>query len=264
MSHMSNFLISKWYLDCTGDDGTVFIGYSAAAKWKMLSFHFSSVLLRYPDNRTYEKTSWTKGTLPECDGTTFYWSPRSLKVEASWENLLKPIERPLYKDDEGEIYWSCLAPKARAHVALEGFPAIAGLGYVECLKLSIVPWRLPMNELRWGRFLTDQDSLVWIDWTGRTQKTLVLHNCSESAPAHATDNEVAADGGLKLSLVQQAVVRSGPIVSSVVPNIRGLKWMLPFGISRMHECKWLSKGILVMPDSPARSGWSIHEVVRFK
>ena len=41
-----------------------------------------------------------------------------------------------------------------------------GTGYAERLELSIRPWRLPIRELRWGRFVSEGASMAWIDWQG--------------------------------------------------------------------------------------------------
>ena len=41
---------------------------------------------------------------------------------------------------------------------------LRGLGYAEHLSMTIPPWRLPIDTLRWGRFLSPERSVVWIDW----------------------------------------------------------------------------------------------------
>lgn len=263
MSETTNFLLSKWYLDCVAEDGVTFIGYAAHLRWKALSLHFSSILIRRSDGDVHTETSLLRGAFPRRDGSTISWVSRPLNMKAEWTGLLKPIERHLYKDDGGEIVWSCLLPMAEACVNVRRLAPIEGLGYVEHMTLSIPAWRLPITELRWGRFLTGGNSLVWIDWKGEVLKTLVLLNGEEVGAASVTDSEVRGDKGLHLSLARNAIVRHGPIVSTTLSMIPGIGKILGNNVLQMHECKWLSKGDLLLQGSPAGSGWALHELVKF-
>src|SRR5574341_576006 len=41
-----SFELSKWYFDCVAPDGRTFIGYAGDLRWKALSLHYQSSLLR--------------------------------------------------------------------------------------------------------------------------------------------------------------------------------------------------------------------------
>ena len=264
MTGSSGFLLSKWYLDCVAEDGTTFIGYAALLRWKLLSLHFSNILLRRPNEGTKTESSLTSHDAPQRDGSSIRWTHRAFSVEGNWTGLSNPINRQLYKDEDGEIVWSCLLPMARATIRIGNTPAIEGLGYVEHLSLSLLPWKLPITELRWGRFLMNAGSLIWIDWRGPVRKRLVLHNGEEVDDATITDFEIQGSGGRRLSLLPEAVVRNGSLLSSTLSGIPGIVNMFPAGILRTHECKWLSRGNFELNHSCAGEGWAIHELVKFK
>ena len=84
------------------------------------------------------------------------------------------------------VDWHCVLPRGPVSAG-----AFNGLGYAEHLRLTIPPWRLPIRTLRWGRFLSPRNSLVWIDWQGGfTSRTLFLNG--RPAVAVALDDEAIA------------------------------------------------------------------------
>ncbi len=138
-----------------------------------------------------------------------------------------------------------------------------GLGYVEHMTLTIPPWQLPLHELRWGRFLNETNSLVWIDWKGDNPVTLVLHNGKEIQDVSVGNDSLRSAGGLCLSLKQHAIIRNGPLVSTTLSMIPGLSRIFPATILHTHERKWLSDGHLTLGDASVEKGWALHELVRF-
>ena len=74
------------------------------------------------------------------------------------------------------VRWRCLQPRSRATVNLASGKVVKGLGFLERLDMTLAPWKLPIQELRWGRFLSDRESLVWIDWRGSQACRIVLQN----------------------------------------------------------------------------------------
>lgn len=45
-----------------------------------------------------------------------------------------------------------------------------GTGYAERLDMTLAPWALPFEELRWGRFIGPSRSAVWIYWRGGLER----------------------------------------------------------------------------------------------
>jgi len=257
----SSFLLSKWYLDCVTDDGNAFIGYAATLSWKGLSLHYSSVLRRRPGEGVKTDTTLEEFSAPEVSGQSVQWSSPRLGVAGTWEADARPLRRTLLESDAGDIEWDCLQPRARASVRVGG-ARLEGFGYVEHLSMTVPPWRLPFEELRWGRFLSGEDSVVWIDWRGGDSLNLSFHNGARAEGALISDDEFAA-GDVRLKLDESVVLRDGVLVETALPMIPGVRRLFPFRILRTRECKWLSRGALQRPDAEVSNGWAIHEVVRW-
>ncbi len=257
---MSDFRLSKWYLDCVSEDGVAFIGYSADLHWRGVALHYASILVRQIDGNVHAETSFRNVTAPERNHEVTRWNAAPFRMEGEWKGLQNPVSRLLFNDN-GRITWSCFSPMARASVNIAGMPPLHGLGYVEHLDLSVAPWRIPIRELRWGRFLTGGDSVVWIDWRGPAEKTLVLINGEAINNATVQDFSINSGGNVKVSLRPAGTIRSGPVVSSTLSRAPGLTRLFPRSVLKMHEEKWISRGELQGLSSG--SGWAIHELVSF-
>lgn len=234
------FHLSKWYLDCVTDEGEVFLAYHAELRWRSLKLDYASVLggpstlLRCP--------------APATSAGRIEWSAPALKVEGVWRATAAPETREVLAG----ITWSCQAPRASVEVTSSG-RKLRGLGYVELLSVSVPPWRLGPAELRWGRFLSPADWLVWIHWRGRETRTITIHNGAE------VDAAVAE----ALELDQSAVLRDGALADTALSIIPGVERLLPLRMLRARESKWRSRGVLRKPDGSSSEGWAIHEVVRW-
>jgi hypothetical protein len=123
---------------------------------------------------------------------------------------------------------------------------VTGLGYVEVLTLTLPPWRLPIDELRWGRFCAADGGAVWIEWRGPHPLKLGL---LDGAPAPFMPE--------RLGLRDHRVLRSGRIGETALAMIPRLD-RLPGRVLGLSETKWLSRGALA-----GSEGWAIHEVVRW-
>ena len=58
-----------------------------------------------------------------------------------------PIHRRLFESADGIVDWTCEMPRARTRIG-----EVCGDGYAEVLHMTVPPWKLPIDELRWGRF----------------------------------------------------------------------------------------------------------------
>ncbi|HTY12017.1 MAG TPA: hypothetical protein VMF88_13225 [Bacteroidota bacterium] len=260
----SGFLLSKWYLDCIAHDGTTFVGYAAQLRWKSLSLRYSSFLIRRVDGSLHSATSFLQAPLPHREGAVIHWSPRPLKTDGEWNCVQPSVERELYKNHAGSITWSCCSPMTRTRIAVNKSTLTEGIGYAERLTISIPPWQLPIELLRWGRFHSENDSLVWIDWRGPVSQRFLFHNSEEVAAPSIADHEIEGAKNLRLSLKRTAVLRDGPIISDTLAMIPGAKKIFPHSILQLYESKWLSRGEMVFDNSSCGSGWAIHELVSFR
>ncbi len=264
MNRETAFLLSKWYLDCVADSGDAFIGYSAVLRWKALTIHYSSILFHSGQSGTSVKTSLRACSPPRVAGRTLRWAFRPLRVDGIWDPRAEPIKRRLLESREGEITWSCVQPCAAADIRIGTRTRIRGRGYAEFIEMSVRPWQLPIDRLRWGRFLFDTGSIVWINWNGETPLTLLFRNGEQIDNCSISDKEIVIDGGRTiLTLAESAVLREGPLLSTALSKIPGIEKAAPLRILKTHECKWRSRGVLQRGGTPIGTGWAIHELVRF-
>jgi len=162
----------------------------------------------------------------------------------------------------GSIDWDCLVPRARAWLALADGTKVEGLGYVERLDMTIRPWHLPIRELRWGRFLSDNASAVWIEWRGAQPLVLLYINGSEIDRVTVGDHGIAWPGG-RLELEQDLVLRDGQLGSTVLVNVPLATILTPRVVLETRESKRLCRGKLVDGSGRVDQGWAIDEVVHF-
>jgi hypothetical protein len=184
-------------------------------------------------------------------------------VEGIWRRRSVPIEQILLNSDAGDIRWFCVQPSSdvRLHVANKAH--FSGLGYVERLEMTIKPWHLPIAQLRWGRYISEKDVIVWIEWQGEYPRVDVFYNGVAASDAYVSDDEIVFGDGMRLELVCKQTIREGRIGSTLFSGIPLLAKILPLKMLRTYECKWRSRGVLRSGSSILNQGWAIHEVVRF-
>jgi hypothetical protein len=187
-----------------------------------------------------------------------------LHVEGTWEALRRPIRKTVFQNSQGTIDWHCLQPMARVDLRCCGKIGITGLGYAECLTVSIPPWQLPLTQLNWGRYLSQENAIVWIDWQGGERRQFVLHNGEEYQAKSITESGITfADGGKHLELDRGLVLRQGLLGKTVFPTIARLARLLPRSMLAVNECKWRSRAVF-RNGTGGSSGWAIHEVVKWR
>ena len=261
MAPHSDFLLSKWYLDCVENDGSAFIGYAARLSWKSFSLNYASTLRHNGESQPSVETSLRKSALPQMQDGSVTWSSSHLKVRGTWKALCAPVVRVLFESSEGSIKWYCLQPRAAADLRV-GDCNIKGLGYVDRLDASVKPWLLPLDTLRWGRYLSDSHSVIWIDWKGPLQQSFLFYDGIQADNCVITDDELTFNEGRnRLTLSEHMILRKGPLLSTSLSMIPGIKKIFPSRILQMHECKWRSKASFQSAGTPPEQGWAIHEIV---
>lgn len=264
MSRQLDFSLRKWYLDCVADNGDTFIGYSAALHWKALTIHYSSITTTRGNSGASTETSLGKSSFPRMSDRRIDWSSKALNLVGTWTLMSKPIQQTLYDSPEGMVTWSCVHPRSKADISFGKKEHIAGLGYAELLEITVKPWQLPIAELRWGRFLSERDALVWIEWRGGAPLSVVFHNGKQIRDASISDEQVAIDGDRTvLTLTERTELRKGVLLSTALSVIPGIAAIIPARMLQTYECKWRSRGVLSTNGSSCSSGWAIHEIVRY-
>jgi hypothetical protein len=252
------FHLRKWYLDCTAPDGEVMILYHATLRWNLVRMKWGGLLhKKEPSARPLQQSTLRPGPEPERHSGRILAANESLDVVGEWTLETPPHDRVLLERDDGHVRWCCCAPGASCRVRIAG-RCIEGRGYGELLEMNMPPWKLPIRELRWGRWLDDHSSIVWIDWRGERPLSLLLSNGVE-VPGAVEDDRVSVDGGPTLRLDRSGFLRDGELGATVLRGLPVLGGRIPPAIARTRETKWLSRGVC----SNGAVGWAVHERVCF-
>ncbi len=258
------FYLSKWYLDCVDEAGTVFIGYAARLRCGPLPLSYTASLID-SGGRIIEDRSYRRTQDPSIDSQhNVLWQPGRLGVRGSWATSSEPVERVLFRGEEGTVLWRCHAPRARAVVTTDLGGTIEGLGYVEQLVLTVPPWKLPIEAIHWGRFLSPTHELIWVVWEGGHPLCVLLHDQRIIDDVTLRDTGVDIPGLGQLNWHQTRAIVRRPVL--------GASWPLQImarvvGAGRrfdMYEERWLSKGTVTGRGIATESGWVLHEKVTWR
>jgi len=159
------------------------------------------------------------------------------------------------------VEWCCEAPAARATLRSESGPTSEGLGYAECIHFTVPPWRLPLHELRWGRWIAADasHSMVWIDWQGPAPRSWAVLNGRDLVAPAVTDDSVVAEGS-RLVVSDRQPLRSR-VLADLIRGIPGLTPLMPKSILALRETRWLGHGLLTRDGQPPVPGRSLSEYV---
>ncbi|MBS0029956.1 hypothetical protein ACTJJ0_20955 [Chitinophaga sp. 22321] len=255
-----NFHLSKWYLDTIDEKGDAVIYYIAHLRWKNLNLYYYNRLSYTAGKGVENKIRLKRVPIPEWEGTTLRWS-HAMEV-AEWQAQIPPVREILLYSEKGHIEWNCLLPHGRTTLT-EGNRKIEGLGYAEQLNMTLLPWKFDIGELYWGRFLSSEHSIIWIEWRGPIPKFLVFHNGRRYDSGVVSETAVSFDG-FRLIFSEQQVLRNGSLWQTLFSCFPWFKQIFPLKILLTVECKWRSKGTLYTEEKELEKGWSIYEKVTWK
>jgi hypothetical protein len=262
---MSDISLKKWYLDCVDDNGNSFFGYSAELRWHSIHLHFQSYL-RYSDQTgIHTDSSLIQHSFPILKKDSIEWNSKPLNLKGNWKSLCHPIHQELFSLKDCTIKWDCFQPHSDCTVHIGEQNIIRGNGYAECLEIQLAEWRLPLQELRWGRFLNNNISLVWIDWIGEKEQHLLFWNGASINHCVIGDECIfIPEHNAVLTFHRHAVLKDSAILSPTLKKIPGLLSVMPSALAQSQETKWLSRGTLKQKNLSDCTGWAIHERVLFQ
>jgi len=255
----SSFSLVKWYMDCVTECGDAAILYCADLHWRGVRLAYSSVLTVHGD-LAESHSSMARFGLSATSDEILVEFPR-LEVAGSWKADAAPVQRTVYENASGAVEWKCLQPRSLVTLRAGG-RELRGFGYAECLTVALPPWQLPMRQLRWGRFVSAEESLAWVDWQGEYSTSFAMHNGRACETLAVSDSEVAIPGAT-LRMEESFSLRAGPLGTTVLPGAPALGKLLPRSLRNIEEQKWRSRGTLNAQDRSSH-GWVIHEVVHWK
>jgi hypothetical protein len=265
VSSLGTFSLTKWYLDCVDARGRVAIGYWASLAWRGLGLTWHSLLLHQPESAAppVQRSSLARAAAPRRDGGSIAWAAPALGCSIRVAPRQPPMSLRLLDTGQGAVDWHCEAPAAEVWIQVEGQEPIRGRGYVERIVLTLPPWRLPIDQLRWGRWVAADaaHSLVWIDWQGALPRSWVLVDGRPQADGMVSGaGVVAGESSLRLESPLCLPARTlGEIVRGIAP----LAAIAPRSLLALRQTRWRSAGTMLAAGSGPLTGWAIHELVSF-
>jgi hypothetical protein len=263
-SGLSPFKLEKLYLDCIDDSGNCFIIYHARLGMWFFRFHYSRIIFSDSADKAIEWYSLRRIMKPDIS-ELIKVENRFLKVSGEWKAVHKSLPALIFRDDSGqELIWDCHHPLTMTQIEFGG-NKYAGIGYGETLTLNIKPWNLPVDELRWGRFNSDQDNVTWINWKGPHPLNLLYFNGKEynDAIVDKDDGISFSDGNIRLVFGKISVVTDGRL-SGLFSSAPWMKALFPKRILNVNEVKYKSRTTLLINFELKSIGWSLFENVIWK
>lgn len=255
------FKLTKWYFDCAGDDGRTAIGYWVSLAWRGLSLTWQSIVVCETGQTCLERSSLGGGAAPEHERDRIVWPASTLECVFAADTRHPLLALRLFENAAGFVDWRCEAPAALVEVECAGVPPIRGTGYVEQLTLTIPPWRLPIDDLRWGRWIDETAAhyVVWIQWDGAEQRRWVFVDGVLAARAEVDHTCISAPPA-RLTLTSSSTLGARALADTAL----GIPWLrrrIPSSVLSFRETKWSSLGTLRYPGALPVEGRAIHERV---
>jgi hypothetical protein len=255
------FRLSKWYLDLVTPDGTAVVCYSARLRWGPVRVRYASILLSAPGAGPEEAAAVRRVERPVIDRGTLRWRADALDVRGEWRRRQPAIRQTLQRGPAGALRWACRMPAAEAELWW-GRRRFAGSGYVESLGMTLPPTRLPFRTLRWGRHLSAEHSLVWIDWTGEVPGQWVwIDGIPQQGAAFGDDGAIRLSGRRQLQLGESRDIRNQLVLPPVVALFPGVASRVAGPLGTLREHKMVARSALCEDAVPLDSGWTVYEVV---
>lgn len=263
-----HFRLSKWYLDFFGENGDAMIFYSAKLTRYGLSASYTSWLHYTRESGVKLESRFTLVQIPRRKGKLVTWSDLKFGISGTWESAAPMIHSRIYDSEEGSLDWDCFQPASHVRLTI-GDRVMEGNGYAEHLMLTALPWKIPMDELRWGHFLSKGNNMVWIELREKEKLQWLWWNGEKIGNFTIGDDKIwLPEKKLTLNLDRGVNLESEKkifsVATKIVRYIPGFKKIIPVGFLMADEFKWLSKGEIQAEGGTLDTGMAIHELVDFK
>jgi hypothetical protein len=263
----SNFHLNKWFLDFIGNNGETMIFYSAKLSWKGFVTHYASWIRYSPESGVKVKSHFLNVQAPKLMDKLITWHDDKFKVSGSWESAAKPLHTRIFDTDDGYLDWNCFQPASLVQLKIKD-KIIHGNGYVEQLILTTPPWHIPMNDLRWGRFHSLQDTMVWIELRKENKQQWLWLNGEKITTCSIEDDHISSTSNDFLLKLDRGVALESEkkifqVAQKILCYLPGFNKLMPTKFLMADNHKWLSKAEFHKNASPVTEGTAIHEWVNF-
>lgn len=262
-SKLSNlFKLSKHYFDAIDAEGRCWIIYMAQLKLGIFTIPYCSYIYSSEENLVEEKSVLKSFVEPQNSSKQLSFSIPSLGVKGVWFEPKIAYKNILWTHPKrGDLLWDCHHPSAKVILEFAG-KKYEAKGYAETIYLPVNPLALPLSALRWGRFIGEEFTLVWIEWEGKLPKNLAYVNGQLVNDAvHREDGFSFAAGAYDLQYLAPIVLRKGKL-GSIIQQYAFLKWLFKGSLLNSEEVKWKSKSALLHHKKQVDLGWSLYEKVK--
>ena len=244
------------------------IFYIALLKWRRFEVHYTSWMHYHPKEGVKNSSRLMKVHFPNISDNIVNWNDPVFGIEGTWEAMTAPLQSRIFESNEGYIQWNCIQPSSVVDLRINN-EQYKGSGYVEQLVITISPWKVPMDSLRWGRFSAQKINMVWIELRTEKQQQWLWFNGKAEPDFFIDDDQISIfPERYCLKLDKRVVLESEKkilhIVKRLISYLPGLNKSIPIHFLMADECKWLSYGILQKDGEALGEGWVIHELVNFK
>lgn len=255
-----DFNLEKLYLDCIDEEGNCFVIYWANLKISFIKLIYSGIIFSDSKGLNSEKSSIKKITKPIVTDLIELNNPH-LNLSGSWKRLDSPVSIKLFTDKNGnDLIWNCHHTKTNTNIIYNN-RTFQGLGYAETLSLPIKPWQLPIDELRWGRFLSPNYTVIWINWKGSNPINKIICNGTIYEDAIFEEDKISFDNGKYILYFNDtSIIRKGKL-SNLLSKMPWLKIIFNNRILNTIEIKYKSRTSLVKDSNILDKGWSLFEIV---
>lgn len=249
------FNLKKHYFDGIDTQGNAVILYFAELKLFGFKIPYSSYILS-ENNLIEEKSFLSYSQIGKNNGSI---SNPKLKISGNWNSKENSISEILFKQNQSKIEWNCIIPKADFNLEING-KHFSGLGYSEILEMNFVPWKLPISTLKWGRFLSENHTIIWIEWIGKEPLKKVYWNGS------LIENAQISDAGIKFPKEKMELVFENPIslkdqkLLKIADKYPFLKLFFNQKFLQSREMKFKSKTVFISEEK-REVGYSLYETV---
>jgi hypothetical protein len=160
------------------------------------------------------------------------------------------------------IDWYCIRANAAVSIKTRSNSVLHGRGYIERIAMTIKPWKLPIQELLWGRFTGKNHSLVWIAWRSNQDKIWIFCDGVKYTVGEISMENISV-GNIRLEIEKcRMLLKSKPLKERLRSGLKFIRPFIPSSVANMDEEKWLSRGTLRI-GADIDEGWVIHETVIF-
>jgi hypothetical protein len=256
----AKFKLEKLYLDSIDESGNCFIIYHAELEFWFTRVTFSELIFSDIKGIVIDKKTLKKTRKPLINDLLIFYN-HLLLVKGSWKRLEYALPQLSFKDAvNNELTWYCHHPKALTEIEYDE-TSHKGFGYGETLNLTIKPWNLPIEELRWGRFLTENYTIIWVDWKGNYPQHKLFCNGTEYNDSTFESGSIVFGGGVfSLIFKEITVLRKGKL-SGIFLKMPWMKIFFNRRILNSTETKYKAKTSLKLNGETKSTGWSLFEIV---